>query len=168
VTSTAFTCRSARSAAVLALLLMLLVLETVTLHLLLFRFVPILAYTVSALSVTLLIWLVADYRAMGNEALRLDPTHLHVRVGLRLAANIPRTEITAVSSPTWLDLRAEAPPYLNATKPATPNLLFVFREPRPIRVVGLHTRRVARLALHLDDPAAFLSAWGHDAEREGD
>ena len=138
---------------------MLVIVETGILHLLLVRHVRVLAYAISSLSLTAIVWLVADYRALGREALRLDRTHLHIRIGWRVRAVIPRDQIATAFAPTWRDLGTGAPPYLNPTKPATPNALLVFRAPQDVLIIGRVHRAVARLALHLDEPGAFFDAW---------
>jgi len=156
--SVAFTSAGARSGAVMGALAMLLVVETAALHLLLWRLMPRLAWGLTALSLYALWWLVTDYIAVGRVGLRLDATTLHVHVGRRLRATIPRAAIAAATSPTWRDIGAAAPPHLNATRPAPPNVLLVFVAPQPVRVLGMLPRTIGRLSVHLDDPAAFLKA----------
>ncbi len=156
--SVAFTSAGARSAAVTGALAMLLIVETAGLHLLLWRLMPRLAWGLTALSLYALWWLLTDYITVGRVGLRLDATTLHVHVGRRLRASIPRAAIVSATRPTWRDLGAAAPPPQNATKPASPNVLLVFTAPQPVRVLGMLPRSIERLSVHLDDPEAFLTA----------
>ena len=157
-TSIAFTSAGARSGAITAVIAMLLVVETAALHLLFRRVAPLLAWGLTAASLYALWWLVSDYITVGRVALRLDASTLHVHVGRRLHATIPRAAIASAIAPTWRDLGAAAPPHFNATKPATPNVLIVFAAPQPARLLGMLPKSIGRLALHLDEPAAFLAA----------
>jgi|SRR6185436_6472321 len=154
--SVSFTSAGARSGAIMGVLAMLLVVETAALHLLLWRFMPRLAWGLTALSLYALWWLVSDYISVGRVALRLDATTLHVHVGRRVRATIPRTAIAQAFSPSWRDLGASAPPHLNATKPATPNVLLIFSSPQTVTLLGVMRRSINRLSLHLDAPETFL------------
>jgi hypothetical protein len=157
VDATGFTCRSARSAGITALLSALVLVETAVVHVLLLR-VRVVAYLVSGLSLSAIAWLVADYRAMGRVAIRIDGDALRVQVGHRLNATIPVAAVARALAPTWQDVGASAPAFVNPTKPATPNVLLVFTAPQIVEIVGMVRRPIRRLALHLDEPDAFLSA----------
>lgn len=72
----AFTYRRARSGPLLAGLSLVIVAETAALHVWLVSRHPYVAWTLLALSLSTLGWLVADYRAMGRGAIRLGPETL--------------------------------------------------------------------------------------------
>jgi hypothetical protein len=152
-----FTCRSARSPAVTAAIGAVLVIETLVLHVLLVARHPVLAWVLTVGSVLTLAWLVADHRATGRSGVRLTSDALDVRVGLRVRAAVPRALLASASAPTWRDIPERPDGYLDATQPAEPNVLLTFHEPVGVRLVGV-PRRVRQIALHLDDPAGFLSA----------
>jgi len=154
-----FTCRTARSVGLTVGLAALVALETAVVHLLLMRVRP-LAYSVSATSIAAIVWLVADYLEMGKIAVHLADSRIHLHVGRRARATIPLASVAKAFAPSWQDLGASAPRYLNITKPAAPNVLVVLREPQPVELLGGLRRPVQRIALHLDDPAAFLDAVG--------
>lgn len=156
--SATFTCRGARSGAVTSLLAMLVLVETGTLHLLLVRFAPALAYALSATSMTLLVWLIADYGAMGRAAVVVEATQIHFRIGRRLRATIPLAQIVEAKHPTWLEVGAAAPKFLNPTKPSAPTVLFVFATPQIVTILDALRRPIQRLGIHVDDTAAFLAA----------
>jgi hypothetical protein len=157
VSATAFTCRSARSAGITALLSALVLVETAVVHVLLLR-VRVLAYLVSGLSLSAIAWLVADYIAMGRVAVRIDGDGLRVQVGHRLKATVPFASIARAFAPSWQDVGASAPAFVNPMKPATPNVLLVFTAAQTVEIAGMVPRPIRRLALHLDEPDAFLSA----------
>lgn len=157
-----FTYRSARSGGLLAGLGLALLVETVALHLWLVERHPVLAWTLTVVSLATLLWLAADYHAVGRGAVRLSEDALDVRIGHRFAARLPRAEVASVVRARWRDLPAAGTPaaagYMNLTKPATPNVLVTLVAPTRIRLPGGIQRSVQRLGLHLDEPDLFLSA----------
>jgi hypothetical protein len=132
--------------------------ETIALHLVLIRRHPWTAWAVTASSLMVLAWLVMDYRAMGRGEILLHDNELRVAVGLRVAVVVPLSAISAAIAPTWSTLPSARDGYLNAMKPAQPNVLVVFREPRAVELLGFANRRVSALGLHLDAPREFLDA----------
>jgi hypothetical protein len=163
----AFTYRRARSGSIIAVLAILIGVETATLHLLLWWIYPLLALALTTLSVAVLVWLVADYRAMGRDAFELRPGVLDLKIGRRLAAPVPRTAIASAVAPDPREIPRGRGDYLNATKPATPNVLVTLREPVPVRVVGGLRRSVRRIGLCLDEPERFIAALNVSAPQEG-
>jgi hypothetical protein len=136
----------------------LLVVETAALHLLLSRRAPIVAWLLTASSLLALAWIVGDDRALKRaDAVRVDDGHLHLDVGKRLRATIPRSLVREARTPTWRDLGGALRP-LNATRPAAPNVLLVLAAPRKVRVIGGVERPVGRIALRVDDPEKLLAA----------
>lgn len=153
-----FSCRSARSPAIAWTIGALIVIETAALHLLLVRRVPLAAWGLTAASLSALVWLWSDDRALRRaDAVRVDGTHLHCDVGKRLAASFPRSAVREILTPTWRDLAAGATRPFNATKPASPNVLIVFAAPQKARVIGGLTRDIERLALRVDAPEQLVA-----------
>lgn len=155
---TAFTLRTARSRGLMLAIGLAIAVETAALHLLLIRRHPVIAWLLTASSASILVWLAADYRRLGDSALRIDDLAVHLDIGLRFRASVARDRIATAITPTWRDLPAPGAGFLNATKPAEPNVLLTFRDPVPIRVMGMVSRPVHQLGVRLDDPAAFLAA----------
>ena len=156
--SVSFSCRSARSPAIVWTLGALIVLETAALHLLFVRRVPLVAWSLTAASLWALVWLWSDDRALRRaDAVRVDATHLRCDVGKRLAAVFPRSAVREVLTPTWRDLAGGAPRPFNATRPAPPNVLIVFDAPQKARVLGGLTRDIDRLALHVETPEKLVA-----------
>lgn len=154
-----FSHRPARSAPLFGTLLGVGLVEVAGFHLLLFRHHPVLSLILALLGLCGLIWIVADYRALGTEVTSVTAGRLLLRVGRRARADIPLGEVAAAISPSWRDLPSPPPPgSLNPTKPATPNVLLTFREPVAVRLLGSFARPVRRLALHVDRPEEFLAA----------
>ena len=158
--SATFTCRTARSAAIVGIFVFLVLVETAVLHTVLIRRLPLMAYLVSLVSLASVAWLVADYVSMGGEAVQIEADVVHLRVGLRVRTRVPRAALASVTAPGWQDLGAAAPRYLNATKPATPNVLLVFEPAQDVVLVGAARRTVQRMALHVDDPGGLIAALG--------
>ena len=118
---------------------------------------PLIAWILTASSVSLLLWLVADYAAMGHSAVQVGPDRLEARIGRRVFLTVPSSHVAAVSALDWRGVAGPRGSYLNATKPATPNVLIVFREPVEAQIVGMR-RPIEKLALHLDQPERFVEA----------
>lgn len=154
-----FTCRGARSAGVTGLIGGLIVIETAVLHLLLVHLLPALAYLLTLSSLLLLVWLIRDFHALGvRPALTIDGDSARVTVGQRVRGEFLLAAVDAAFRPTWKDLGASAPRYLNGTKPAAPNVLIVFTSAQHLTLVGAIRRPVMRLALHLDEPEHCVAA----------
>jgi hypothetical protein len=159
-TAAEFTYREARSGAVTVGLSMAIAIETAVVHLWLGARHPAWAWSLTALSVGSLLWLAAEYRAMGRGAIQVTPDALELRVGRRASTRVPRGQIRSAAAATWRDLpEASAKGYLNATAPAEPNVLVTFVPPARVRLGGgLFSREISRLGLRLDDPSGFLHA----------
>jgi len=157
--SQSFSHRQARSTPIIVTLAVLVTLETVVVHLLLSRYSLLLAFAVSLLSFSAVIWLIADYLALGSLDSIVTDENLILRIGRRATATIPRNLLATAISPSWRDL-PDAPnrSYLNLTKPAEPNVLLTFSEPVVITLPAGLRRSVRTLALFVDTPEAFLTA----------
>ncbi len=148
----------------------LVIIETVVLHLLLYRYSLLLALVVSLLSLSALAWLVADYLALSRLNTIITDECLILRVGRRARATVPRKLLMIAISPSWRDL-PDLPDrfYLNVTKPVEPNVLLTFSEPVIINLPGGLRRSIRILAVFVDAPEAFLAALrsGKNVAHEG-
>lgn len=155
--STTFALRGARSGAVVAGLGIALVVETVALHLWLGTHHPGVAWTLTALSIITLVWMVIEYRASGSAAVSVHPQTLTVTVCRRATATVPRAHIAAATPATWRDIPdVPTSDYLNATALEQPNVILSFAPPVVVRLMGVRNRRVERLGLCLEEPRRFL------------
>lgn len=154
-----FGCRTARSGAMTSVIGTLIVAETATVHVLLMLFSPVLAYLFSASSLSLLVWLVLDFRALGTQpALSIAGATLRVTIGRRVRGEVPLATVAGAIRPSWQELSGSAPRFLNGTKPTTPNVLLVFSPPQELLLFGAVRRPVTRLALHVDDPDRCIAS----------
>lgn len=154
----AFTQSAAFPAACVWALGMAMVAEGAALHAWLAHAHPRLAWTLTALTLYSLLWLVGHRRATVLRPAVVDGRALALRAGHRLSARLDLdADVARVERLTWRTTPTPAPDYLNAARPGTPNVLVTLR--RPTRVVGaLGIRRtVARVGLALDDPDAFVA-----------
>ena len=153
-----FSHRNARSTPLLVGFAIIIFLETVGAHLILLRFSLILAIIISLLSLSALVWLIADYLALGRLNTLITDESVVLHIGRRATATIPRNLLLAAISPSWRDL-PDAPnrAYLNATKPVDPNILLTFSEPVIGNLPGGVRRPVRMLALCVDTPDEFLA-----------
>jgi hypothetical protein len=158
----AFTYRSARSGSLVAGMGLVIGVETLVMHLWIRHQHPLLAWSLTAVSVSALWWLAADYLALGRGAIRVEGDLLDLRVGRRFTLRVPLSAIAAVGRPTWQELPAAGAPgsevYRNLMKPATPNVLVTLAEPVRVRLPGGIERSARRLGLRVDDPGGFIAA----------
>lgn len=157
-----FTYRSARSGGVTAAISAVVLIETVAFHFLISARHPAIAWPLTIVSLSAVVWIVVDYRAMGRGAIRVDEHTLYLTIGRRFDVALPLASVDRAFSPSFRDLPTpgtnQGRDYVNVTKPAKPNVLVVLREPRRMRIaMGIH-RVVQRVAIHVDDPAALLRA----------
>ncbi len=130
-------------------LTMVLLVETVALHALVWLWSATAAWILTGLSLYAYIWLVGDYRAMTARPIRLTPTHLSMRMGVRWEAEIPLTQIASAEP---LGAREEVPgsDTLVAALLGQPNLMVKLEE--PVEVIGMYgwRRTVSGLRLRVD------------------
>lgn len=154
-----FTLESARSLPLTGALCAVIAIETAALHLLLMSRHPWIAWTLTALSLSTIVWLIGDYRAIGARPVVLEADALLVRLGRRFQARVPLREIARVEAPGWRDVPAKGSPgYLKLSGPGSPNVLLTFV--RPVEFTGPAGIRKSftRVGLRLDQPADFLRA----------
>lgn len=153
----AFTQRGAFPIAFVWALGMAMIAEGGAMHVWLATSHPRLAWTLTALTLYSLLWLVGHRRATVLRPVTLDGRTLALRAGLRLSARVDLdTDVARVERLTWRTAPKPAPDYVNAAKPGTPNILVTFA--RPTVVAGpLGIRRtVSRVGLMLDEPDRFV------------
>ena len=156
----AFTYRSARSASLIVGIGIAIGVETVAFHAMLMKSHPYLAWFMTLSSLSVLLWLVLDYRAMGVGTINVTPTEIDVRIGRRLSTLIPRANVARAIKPTFRDIPqvvSGTRDYLNLTKHIDPNVLLTLQEPAVVSLGGLKLR-ARTISMHLDDPEAFLAA----------
>jgi hypothetical protein len=152
-----FTMESARSLPLTGALCGVIAVETAALHLLLMSRHPWIAWTLTALSLWTVVWLIGDYRAIGARPVVLESDALLVRLGRRFQAKVPLSEIARVEAPSWREVPAKGSPgYLKLSGPASPNVLLTFARPVEFRGPAGIRRSFTRVGLRLDRPADFL------------
>ncbi len=126
---------------------------------------PWIAWTLTALSLWTVVWLIADYRAVGARPLVLEPEALLVRLGRRFQARVPLSEIAKAEAPTWRDVPPKGSQgYLKLSGPGTPNVLLTFARPVEFRGPAGIRKSFTRVGLRLDRPADFLRSLAVDVE----
>lgn len=159
-----FSYRSARSGAITAGITMAVVVESLAVHLAVAARHPLVAWALTLTSLTAIVWLVRDYRALGAGRVHVDPAALRLAIGRRYDIALSRTAIARAIKPTFRDLPAPGSTrgrdYVNLTKPAAPNVLITLTHPTKVRLPGGLQRDVLRIGLKLDEPAVFLRALG--------
>lgn len=153
---TTFTLREARSPGITAAIAAVVVIETAGLHLLLVARHPVVAWALTLSSLSLLAWLVRDYRKLAMAEIAVDDSTVTFMIGARFEARVPRESISGARAPSWRD---PAPPreYLNATKPAQPNVVLSFEPAARIRLFGMVERPVTELGLCVDDAPGLVA-----------
>lgn len=165
-----FTLTSARSAETLVVVLMIFAIETVGFHLLLSLWRPLAAWVMTLVNLLTLGWLVADFRDLGRTAVEVSAEGVEMKIGRRLTVCVPHGAIERACVPSPAERAELRGTFLDATRPATPNLLIAFGEPVTAVLLGSIRRPVRMLALCVDDPpgaAAALSARAPTPESGG-
>lgn len=158
MTEGSFTCRSARSGALTWGVSLAVLVETGVVHLWMASRFPVATWALTLLGVGTVAWLVADHRALGGPALIVGKADAELRVGRRVRGRVRPAQVASVTRPGWRDVPAPGTPgFLNATKPAEPNVLIAFAGEVPLAVLGA-TRNCRLLGLHLDEPDAAMTA----------
>ena len=130
------------------------VIEGVSVHLLLARWSPTIAFWVTMLSVYGMLFFVADIIATGKRPSYLTSDHLHLRLGVRWQAQIPRS---AIANATFIHEKpVRQPDRLNGAFLAVPNVLLTFTELVEIRGPYGLLKKVRQVALFVDDRADFV------------
>jgi hypothetical protein len=102
-----------------------------------------------------LLWLLAAYHAFRARPVLVYPDRVLVRVSLFFSARVPRAAISSVEP---CQPRGRAPGVARLTFGARPNVVLTLNE--AVQIHGLLGRKKAatRIALHVDDPTAFVRA----------
>ncbi len=149
--------RTARSGGFIGVIAAAVLIETSVLHVVLVARHPALAWTLTLSSLWALGWIILDHRALGRTTIRVTSVQIEGEVGRRLVFSAPRSAIASVEPPRLMPVSGPPKGYINATKPASPNVLIVFRAPVTMRLFGV-PRPVRQLALHLDEPESLRAA----------
>ncbi len=142
--------------AILGVFYFLIALETVFLHLLIARWTVIGAWVLTALSIYGLLFLFADRNAVLRRPILLDPSTLHVRIGMRWRVAIPLEAI--VSARIIGASEQPAPGSADLLLLGTSNVALDLD--RELVATGLYgiTRKFSQLRLAVDDREAFVKA----------
>jgi hypothetical protein len=149
------TYRESGFGALLATLAGLSVLELVAAHLVISHWYPTAAWVLTGLSAYSLLWLLAHGQAVRLRPILVSDTELAVRIGLGWQASITKSQLLTIEKTT--NTPAPSPGLLNAAHLllTPPNLLLTFAEPQLVRGPYGLRRTVRRLAIYVDEPAAF-------------
>jgi len=141
---------------ILACILTLIVAESIGLHLALqLWFRPVVVWSVTALDVYGILWLLGDY-----HALRLRPTiagsdTLHVRHGLRWSVDIPLANIASIDPVSREEEWKGKKSVLKLTMFDEPRYLVRLREPQTANGIAGITKRIEAIAIRPDDDERF-------------
>ena len=144
--------------ALLAVAGLLGVVEAGAAHLVVGHWYPAAAWVLTALSVYSLVLLLAHGQAVRRRPVILSAQGLAVRVGLGWRVLLPRAQV--LSAQKISEAPAAAPDLLNtaALLLTPPNLLLALAAPQLVRGPYGLRRRVSRLAIYVDEPAALQRA----------
>ena len=142
----------------LATLIGLQVIELGVVHLLLMLWNPVVAWVVFALTLAGLLWFIALTKSLRLMPVLLTETTLCVRMGTLIDLTIDRDAIAAMGETIDAD-RLKDKRTLDATILSAPNTTLRLSSPVPMKRLFGKPRMVDRIALRLDDPAAFRAAF---------
>lgn len=149
--------------------LVIATLEMGIVHVLLMRWQPAVAWTLLAISLYTVLWVIGDYRAMRLRPVVVGTDAIEVRLGLRWDARVPLRAIARVRRP--LTDGSEPRPDLRAVALWDPNLVLELTEPVTAHGLFGMRRQVSTIALALDEREQFeallAEARGLDGEQVG-
>jgi hypothetical protein len=130
----------------------LIVVETAAAHIALVMWKPVIAWIATISSAYALVWLAGDAHAIRLYPVVVAGGTLRVTVGVRWRAAIPLADIASVTE------THNVPDGALSLALIEPTVLVTLRA--PVEVIGLlgRRRRADRIALTIDDPAAFIAA----------
>lgn len=154
-----FSMRGAKPTTLLVGVAMATVVEGIALHLLLAPLHPRLAYSLEALGVATFLWLWRVFGSVAAGTVSVSDDVIEIVAGRVAAVRIDRALVASVVRASWKDLpqkgTADAVGYVNLTAPTEPAVVLHLRGQVSVRQLGLATRSATRLALWVDDEAAF-------------
>ena len=148
-----------RSSGMTALLLvgvLIVTIEIAAVHILIAMFSHPLAWLASASSLYVGLLIVAQTRAIRSRPIYLHGQELHIRNGMFDLMTIKLNNIAAVTASS----RCENDPKrkLNATVPATHNVIVSLKEPTKANLLYGQTKMVDSILLHVDEPDRLIDA----------
>ncbi|MCU1349242.1 MAG: hypothetical protein JWO56_2272 [Acidobacteria bacterium] len=141
---------------ILACILTLLAAESIGLHLALqLWFRPIVVWSVTALDVYGVLWLLGDYHALRLRPSVASGDTLHIRHGLRWSIDVPLANIAAIDPVAAEDEWKGKKHVLSLRLFDEPRYLIRLREPQTANGIAGITRTVDTIALRPDDDERF-------------
>jgi hypothetical protein len=130
----------------------LIIVETAAAHIALVMWKPWIAWVSTVSSAYALVWLAGDAQLIRLYPIAIAGGALRVRVGIRWRATIALSDIASVTESRSVPQGALSVAVLE------PTVLVTLRT--PVEVVGLlgRRRRADRIAMTIDEPAAFIAA----------
>lgn len=151
----AYTLEASRAVAFTYGLVLVTVVESLATHVWLSTSAPVIAWTLSALGVYAILWLVGQDRAIRARTIDVEADALVLRAGLRLSARVPWSQIEGATLVSWSAPPEPRPGYLDAARPIEPTLLLTFREPVTVTAAFGIRRSVTAVGVGVDDAAGL-------------
>jgi hypothetical protein len=137
----------------LSAIVMVLVIETAAVHILVYMFWSGLAAAIFTLiSIYTLIWMIADWRAMKLRLTTVSEDAIHLKLGSRWEAEIPRALVLSIGVP---EKRPDDDRPLKLAPVGLPNLQLRLSEPVTARGMYGLRRTTRNILLQLDEPERF-------------
>lgn len=126
-------------------------------HLLLRRWSETAAFAATALSVAVMIYLVAIARSLPRAPTLITPQGLRLRAGVLIDESMPWDAVSTVVACATTST-AKDPHVFKVAMLSTPNVRIVLKSPRTLSHILKGPREAREIALYLDDPAGFVAA----------
>lgn len=111
------------------------------------------AWTLTAINVYSLLWMVGHFQAARLQPLIVDDRWVHLRTGLIWRGRLSLSQIAAVRRPTSADLKV--PVFANASLTGRPNLAIILKDSDLLESLLGRKKEVEVIGISLDDPKAF-------------
>ncbi len=152
--SRAFQLAQASGYAMLSVLMIVaLIVEGVPMHLLLDRASPVAAWILTALGAYSILWMVALYRSLALRPILLTAETLVLQAGFLWRVELRRDRIARIRAFSAMERNFWSMTVINE-----PQWLLELREPASVEGPFGRRKTVTRIALAVDDPAAFHAA----------
>jgi hypothetical protein len=139
-------------ALIIGVFLALIVVEAALVHLVVVEWSVLVAWILTGSSIYAALWFGADLHVLRLYPLRVDREHVHLALGIRWRAEIPRAAITSIE-----DVREAPKGAFDAGLGGANLVLHLDREVELRGLFGIR-RRATAIALTLDDAAALRAA----------
>ena len=137
-------------------ILIITMIETPIVHYFLSLWSMKVAWVVTGLTLYGMVWLLGDYKAIKHTPIRVNETHLFIRIGVRSKIDIVLSNIDTISAHVKEEEK-EIYTALVLMPTVEPNIYITLKEKVSIKGLFGSRKMVDKVALYVDEPKDFLN-----------